>query len=294
MDQASTLKRMAGELRRCGPQSGKASPRVISVTSGKGGVGKTNVAVNLAICMAKAGRRVVLLDADLGLGNVDVLLGLNPRFTLQHVLSGEMPMSEVLLPGPCGIMVLPAGSGVAEMLEVSVQGKDAVLAELRAMEAGLDALIIDTGAGISDNVLYFNKSAHDIILVTLPEPTAVTDAYAMIKVLNGRYGVGAYRLLVNGARDKAEAREVYETVSRVAGRFLGVAVEYAGCIMEDDNVPKAVGRQKAYIEAYPETRASRCVEELASLAYGWAEAAVRDVPAAHFWDRLLGSAQRTG
>src|SRR5262245_10883236 len=202
MDQARTLRRLADDARqqqlqtlwpgqgdRSGPYPASVHPsvKVLSFTSGKGGVGKTHIVVNLAYALQSLGARVMLLDADLGLANVDVLLGLAPRFTIQDVLDGHKTLDDVLVTGPAGMLILPAGSGVPELAELNDSQRLQLLTILETLEHDIDFLLIDTGAGISANVMYFNVAAQDIVVIVTPEPTSITDAYALMKVLSTKY-----------------------------------------------------------------------------------------------------------
>lgn len=171
--------------------------RVIAVTGGKGGVGKTNISVNLAVSMAEMGRRVMLLDADLGLANIDVVLGLHPQYDLSHVLSGERSLEEVVLQGPAGIRVVPGASGVQQMAELSAAEHAGLIRAFSDVGNDLDVLIIDTAAGISDTVVSFSRAAQELIVVVCDEPASITDAYAMIKLLNREYGLDRFRILAN-------------------------------------------------------------------------------------------------
>lgn len=252
MDQALTLKQMTTTM----PEKAKGVSRVIAVSSGKGGVGKTNSVVNLAVAFAKQGKKVLLLDADLGLGNVDVLLGLAPRYNIGHVLRGEKSLEEILVDGPAGIKILPASSGIHELTDLDAEQRLVLCSYLEDLDLDMDLMIIDTGAGISSNVLFFNTAAQDIVVVVSPEPTSLTDAYALIKVLNKKHGERSFKVLVNQAKNDREAKEVYRKLSLAAERFLSVSVDYLGFVPFDANVQQAVVRQRAVTDLYPNSRAS--------------------------------------
>lgn len=240
--------------------------RVISVTSGKGGVGKTNVVVNLAIALSMLGKRCLVLDADLGLGNIDILLGLTPEYNIGHVLRGEKTMADIVLDGPSGIKILPASSGVYELADLQPDARIAIMSLLEAFCAssgGFDFMLIDTAAGISSNVLFFNIAAREIIVVVTHEPTAITNAYALMKALSQRHGERSFRLIVNLVKSKKEGLEVYRNISLAGDKFLNVSVDYLGCILHDESVHKSVVRQMAVVEAYPDSRASVSFAELA-------------------------------
>lgn len=240
-----------------------SSTRVIAVSSGKGGVGKTNSVVNLAIAFAKMGKRVLLLDADLGLGNLDVLLGLAPKYNMGHLLRGERTINEVLVKGPEGILILPASSGIQELTNLGPEERLSLSSHLENLQHEIDIMIIDTGAGISSNVLFFNMAAQEIVVVVTPEPTSITDAYALMKVLLQKHGERRFKLLVNTVKSRKEALEVYRKISLAAERFLNISVDYLGCVMHDENVPKSVVQQKAVMELYPDSKASVCYKEIA-------------------------------
>ena len=270
-DQADTLRQMARDAAR-GQQSDSSQAdigadqkgiRVISVTSGKGGVGKSNVVSNLAIALSIQGKKVLVIDADLGLGNLDVLLGLSPAYNLNHVLNGEKSLSEILIDGPAGIKIIPAGSGVQEFTSLGQHEKLKLLDELDMLEEQFDIMIVDTEAGISENVTYFTVAAQEIIVVVTPEPTSITDVYALIKLLATRYSEHHFKVLVNMAKDSEDALEVFRKLANVAGRFLDISLDYLGCVVKDEKVVEAVKRQKAVSELFPDSEAAICFATLA-------------------------------
>jgi flagellar biosynthesis protein FlhG len=269
-DQADTLRQMARDAKihhqaenAQGGLSDQQGIRVISVTSGKGGVGKSNVVSNLAIALSAQGKKVLLIDADLGLGNLDVLLGLSPVYNLNHVLNGEKSLSEILIDGPAGIKIIPAGSGVQEFTSLGQHEKLKLLDELDMLEEQFDIMIVDTEAGISENVTYFTVAAQEIIVVVTPEPTSITDVYALIKLLATRYSEHHFKVLVNMAKDSEDALEVFRKLANVAGRFLDISLDYLGCVVKDEKVVEAVKRQKAVTELFPESEAATCFATLA-------------------------------
>lgn len=270
-DQADTLREMARAARRSQPQDASAKGgapdpkgiRVISVTSGKGGVGKSNVVSNLAIALSTQGKKVLVIDADLGLGNLDVLLGLSPLYNLNNVLNGEKTIAEIIVDGPAGIKIIPAGSGVQEFTSLGQHEKLKLLDELDMLEEKFDIMIVDTEAGISENVTYFAVAAQEIIVVVTPEPTSITDVYALIKLLATRYSEHHFKVLVNMAKDSEDALEVFRKLANVAGRFLDISLDYLGCVVKDDKVVEAVKRQKAVSELFPESEAANCFATLA-------------------------------
>ena len=237
--------------------------RVISVTSGKGGVGKTNIAANLAYLLAARKKQTLILDADTGLANIDVILGINSPYNLYHVLAGEKTLAETIVEGPGGIMILPSASGIPEMTDLSRGQKLTLIDELNTLNNSLDFMLIDTGAGISSNVMYFNMAAKEIIVVTTPEPTAMTDAYALIKVLYQRHAQRRFRLVVNMVRSAAEAKEIYTRLSNATDHFLNLTIEYLGYIVLDEKVREAVRNQTLLAKLYPEAPATKCLAKIA-------------------------------
>ncbi len=242
----------------------KNSTRVVAITSGKGGVGKTNIIANLAFALSLTGKKVMLLDADLGLGNIDILLGLSPKFNLKHVISGEKSIEEITIKGPAGIMILPAASGVQDITDLKPEGQLNLLERLDAFDNFPDFLLVDTGAGISSNVLYFNLAAQDVVVVASPEPTSITDAYAVMKVLFSKHGRRHFRLLVNMVATPEEGEEVFKNLSRVSAKYLDISIDYLGCILTDKNFPRAVKKQKMFMELYPHSLASKFFMDLAN------------------------------
>ncbi len=238
-------------------------PRIIAITSGKGGVGKTNIVANLGFTLSRFGKKVLILDADLGLGNLDVLLGLTPEYNLSHVLRGEKKISEIVVPGPGRIQILPAASGIQELTSLSVQDRQVVFGQLESFIRNFDIMFIDTAAGISSNVLYFNINADEIIVVATPEPTSITDAYALMKVLSVKYGTDQFKLIVNAAASEGEADDVFRQLNLVADRFLDVTIDYYGGVVLDENLKKGVRQQRMVSEFAPVTKASRNFANLA-------------------------------
>lgn len=264
--------------------------RVISVTSGKGGVGKTNVVANLAVALAQEGRRVLVWDADLGLANLDVLLGLKPEFNIHHLLQGEKTLNEILIEGPAGIMVMPASSGVQELSNLGEGQKTLLLSELDAFERKFDFLLIDTGAGISSNVMYFNLAAQERIVVVSPEPTSITDAYALIKVMASKYNEKKFKVLPNMVSGVREAKAVYSLLAAVADKHLAtlaISMDYLGFIPRDEMLVKAVKQQKAVLEAFPGSGASKGFRDLAKMILCAPPDTSLDGNIKFFWRRLL-------
>ncbi|MCX7822997.1 MAG: MinD/ParA family protein [Syntrophobacterales bacterium] len=262
--------------------------RVFSVSSGKGGVGKSNVVINLAIAMSKLGKRVLILDADLGLANVDVLLGLSPQYNISHVLRGQKKISDILVQGPAGITIMPASSGVQELTHLSVEQKIMFLDLLESLPVSFDVFLIDTGAGISDMVLYFNLMAQEKIIVLTPEPTSLTDGYALIKVLFQRHGERYFRILVNNAEGENQAKSIYKQISKVADHFLdGISLDYIGSVPKDPHIPKAIMHQKAVIELFPKAPSSQAFMQIAKRLLS-SSPQLDHGSVKLFWKKLLG------
>ncbi|MBU1404919.1 MAG: MinD/ParA family protein [Proteobacteria bacterium] len=271
MNQAETLERIMTQSqtrkkRMAAPYGNTdAQPRVVCVTSGKGGVGKTNIVTNLGYNLAKAGKKVLILDADLNLANVDILLGLTPRYNLHHVFMGEKTLAEVLVQGPAGLLILPASSGIMELADLTEQQRLYFLAEMSALAEKIDIMLIDTAAGINNNVIYFNLAARERIIILTPEPTSLTDAYALVKVLSSRHDVKKFRILVNLARSEKEALSVFRKLSIVADRFLdSLSLDYLGYIPYDSKLPTAVREQRLVSDIFPDAPSSKMFSKLAA------------------------------
>ncbi|MCB1873800.1 MAG: MinD/ParA family protein [Gammaproteobacteria bacterium] len=243
--------------------------RVIAVTGGKGGVGKTNVSVNLAVAMADLGRRVMLLDADLGLANIDVVLGLHPERDLSHVVRGECSLEDVLIAGPSGILVAPAASGVQQMAELSKAEHAGLIRAFSDVGADLDVMIVDTAAGISDIVVSFSRAVQEVVVVVCDEPASITDAYALIKLLNREYGIDRFHILANMVQTAQEGHTLYNKICRVTDRYLDAMLSFMGSVPYDDNLRKAVRTQKPVVQAFPRSRSAQSFKNLAKKADNW-------------------------
>jgi len=256
-----------------GKKRGKATDkpvmRIIAVTSGKGGVGKTSITANLAFALGNIGKRVLVLDADLGLGNLDVLLGITPRYNLSHVINGEKDLDSIITAGPGNMNILPAASGVQELTLLTKKQKKEITQALNRLNESFDILLIDTAAGISSNVMYFNLTAQEIFVVVTPELTSITDAYALMKVLSMNCSRKEFRLLVNMAKNSREAYEVYKQLCVVTERFLDISISYIGFVLLDQNVGKGISRQRIVSDLFPDSRASRCISSLAEQIGKW-------------------------
>jgi flagellar biosynthesis protein FlhG len=262
--------------------------RVIAVTSGKGGVGKTNIVANLAYTLTQCGQNVLVFDADLGLGNMDVLLGKAPRYNLSHVIKGEKNIEEIIVRGPGGMLILPTSSGVQHMTELTPAQRIRVLSALDTLMKGVDVLLIDTAAGISSNVMYFNVTAQEVIVVVTPEPTSITDAYALMKVMSLKYQEKKFNLLVNMVSGEAEAKDVYRQLSMVSQRFLDISIDYLGYIPRDKELTRCVRGQQLIREKRPSAAASRSFDTIARSLSAIPAPRLPAGYASHFWKYLIG------
>jgi len=289
LDQAAQLRSMAMAQQTQSARGTAVRRRasVLAITSGKGGVGKSNVAVNLAIQFARAGRDVVLLDADLGLANADVLCNVDLPFNLSHVIARKKELGDVMVTAPGGFRLIGGASGLARMADLSDFDRQRLVTSLGELENQADIILIDTGAGISPNVLSFTRATDDVLVVTTPEPTAITDAYAVIKVISRDGGERRLSLLVNQAKSHMEARVVYDRISKVARQFLNVPVYDAGYIPSDDNVPQAVRRRTPFVISAPRCAASHCIAQLA-MRLEQGVGARLDINGGGFFNRMMG------
>lgn len=260
-------------------------PRILAVTSGKGGVGKTNVVANLAAGLSEIGKRVVILDADFGLANIDVLLGLNPRFHLGHVLYGKKRLLEIMVEGPGGVRIIPASSGLQCLAELSLEQRNFLVQSFEELDGDADYLLIDTAAGVSTNVLHFLLAAPEVIVVSAPEPTAIVDAYAMIKIILAEDPHKTIRVLINSAEDEEESQDVFRQINSVVKRFLNREVIYLGHVERDPHVLRAVRGQVLVTHSFPGAPASRCFRRLAHSLAQQTEAS--GAPRSFIWDKLL-------
>ena len=243
--------------------------RVIAVTSGKGGVGKSNVAVNLAVTLAQSGERVMVMDADMGLANIDVLLGLSPKMNLSHVISGECELEDTIIEGPSGVKIVPASSGVASMSDLTPAENAGVIRSFSELTVPVDTLIIDTAAGLSDSVVSYTRAAREVIIVVCDEPASITDAYAMIKVLNRDYDMHRFHVLANQAHGIQQGRELYAKLAKVSEKYLDVALNFLGTIPYDDCLKKAVQKQKSVVESFPRSPSSMAFKQIARKTQKW-------------------------
>ena len=276
MDQAEKLRQVIDVLKLRNKNNmtampAKRSARVITVTSGKGGVGKTNVSINLAIALSELGYRAVIIDADFGLANIDVLLGIVPKYTLLDVVKNRKNITEILTDGPSNIKFISGGSGVEDLLKLDREQIARFIENIALLDRITDFIIVDTGAGLSDNVMSFIMAADEVLLVTTPEPTSITDAYALIKMVSNKDRLMSntvktkkIRLVVNRAENSEEAKDVLNNLVMVAERFLGLRLEPAGYILSDSTVKRSVKQQQPFILAYPKSQAARSIREITS------------------------------
>jgi flagellar biosynthesis protein FlhG len=251
------------------PQSARTPVRTVAVTGGKGGVGKTTIAINLAAALAARGRRTLLLDGDLGLANADVLLGLAPRHNLAHVLAGELTLDEVLIATDYGFQLIPAASGISQLAAMDGTGHLALVQAFSELRAEFDTLVVDTAPGIAPGVLRFSQASQEILIVVCDDPASITDAYALIKVLSREHGVRRFRIAANLVRSANDGRQLFATVNQVAGRFLDVILDYAGEVPYDALMRRAIREQRPVFNAYPASRSAQALKELAAEVDTW-------------------------
>ena len=271
MDQAEKLRQIIDnlKLRQAVNQANlmnsirKKTAKVITVTSGKGGVGKTNIAINLGLALSEMGHRVTILDADFGLANIDILFGITPKFTLVDVIHNRKNILEVLSDGPRNIKFISGGSGVEELIKLEKGQLDRFVENISLLDRLSDIILIDTGAGLSDNVMSFVMAADEVLLVTTPEPTSITDAYALIKMVSNRDKGKTIKVIINRAESQYEANDILNKLSLVAEKFLKLHLHPLGYILQDDMVIKAVKLQQPFSISFPKCQATRQIREIA-------------------------------
>jgi flagellar biosynthesis protein FlhG len=237
-------------------------PTVLAVSGGKGGVGKTLTTANLGLCMARMGMRILIIDGDFGLANLDVILNLRPQFTLDDVLCGERHLKEIIMVGPEGIKVIPSSSGVMRVPELDTVQKLMLLDQIEALDEEFDVVLIDTPAGISKNVQYWTSSAAEVIMIATPEPTSISDCYATIKILSQLTSNNYFKLIVNMVKNDYEAKRIYERIATTSDEYLRVRVEYLGCIPFDPSVRNSVRERVPYAQRYPFSLASQGLRDI--------------------------------
>jgi len=277
MDQAQGIRQMKSQH----------PVRVIAVTSGKGGVGKSNVTINLAVALAQSGESVMVMDADMGLANIDVLLGLCPGQNLSHVINGECSLEETIIEGPAGIRIVPASSGVAAMSDLTPAQNAGVIRSFSELTEPVDTLLIDTAAGLSDSVVSYTRAAREVIVVVCDEPASITDAYAMVKVMNRDYGVERFHVLANQAQGVQQGRELYNKLARVSQKFLDVTLDFLGSVPYDESLKKAVQKQKAVVEAFPRSPSAQAFKQVASKTQQWPTPSEMEGHLEFFIERLV-------
>ncbi|MEE9494482.1 MAG: MinD/ParA family protein [Gammaproteobacteria bacterium] len=282
LDQATGLRRLTN------PEP----VRVIAVASGKGGVGKTNVSVNLSVALSEAGNHVMLLDADLGMANVDVLLGLSPKQNLSHVISGERNLDEIIVTGPSDVMIIPGASGIKKLTELTTLEHAGLIRAFSELTYPIDTLVIDTPAGINESVVSFCQAAQEVLVVVCDEPASITDAYALIKVLSRDYGIQHFRVLANMAESVQESQELFRKLLRVTSRYLDVTLEYTGSIPQDEYLRKAVKKQKAVLHAFPRSRSAMAFRAISKKMGRWPVPSVAGGHLEFFVERLIQSSHR--
>jgi flagellar biosynthesis protein FlhG len=248
---------------RWGTEKASRTVRVISISSGKGGVGKTTLTANIALALAKMNQRVLIIDADLGLGNIDLMFGLTPRFNLNHYFNGEQKIEQILTLGPGGVHILPAGSGLQQVTHLDTQQRIRFLDDLDTLHDKFDFVLIDTEAGISENATYFNAAAHDILLVATPDPAAITDTYALMKLLAAKYHQKYFKLVVNQVRETDEGLDVYQKLTLISNRCPEISIDYLGCIPFSNKFHETVLWQQPMTDVLPGLEVSAAVETLA-------------------------------
>jgi flagellar biosynthesis protein FlhG len=261
-DQAAALRKLAAEKKTTAAGPAKRT-KTIAITSGKGGVGKTSVAVSLSIALAQGGRtKVTLLDADLGLANINVIMGIIPQFNLYHVIKGKKKLKDIVIEVPEGIRIIAGASGFHQLANLDIKQRKEFIDEFATLE-GDDYMIIDTGAGVSQNVLSFVIAADEVIVITTPEPTAITDAYGIIKSIASQTNEKTIKLVVNRVSSVSEGKRVAQRIISIASQFLNIKIESLGFIFDDEAVSKAVRAQKPFIVSYPKSKPAVCVQMIA-------------------------------
>jgi flagellar biosynthesis protein FlhG len=277
-DQANGLRQMTSQPRPV---------KVIAIASGKGGVGKTNVTVNIGVALASQGKEVLLLDADLGLANIDVMLGLHPQYNLLHVLDGSKSLNDIIVEGPSGLKIIPAASGIQKMAELSPAEHAGMIQAFSEMDQHIDILLIDSAAGIADSVISFTRAAQEVIIVVCDEPASITDAYALIKLLSKEYDLDHFHIIANMTRNVQEGRELFNKISLVCDRFLDVNLDFMGIVPFDEDLRRAVKKQRAVVDFLPRSKSATAFTHLAKKVAHWP---VQKQPRGHmefFIERLI-------
>jgi flagellar biosynthesis protein FlhG len=295
LSQASTIKRIVSEIQQenfAVAAKSERSPRVMAITGGKGGVGKTLTTANLGLCLTRLGMRTLLIDGDFGLANLDVVLNLRPEHTLDDVLAGEKDLKDIILDGPEGLRVVPSASGLLKISELGRMQKLLLLDQIESLDEEFDVVLIDTPAGISKNVQYWTSSAAEVVVVTTPEPAAMADAYATMKVLSQTVREERFRLVVNQARNDEEGLRVFDRMATLADEFLNVKVDYLGCVLFDDAVRTSVRERVSYVQRFPFSAASRGMRAIAAQVVSEKDFVSAKGTMQFFWKRMVTAKQQ--
>lgn len=261
--------------------------KVIAVSAGKGGVGKSNISINLSIALAQKGKKVLLFDADLGLANIDIMLGLYSKYNLSHVIQGGCSLADIMLTGPGDIKIIPAASGTDYMTQLTPVQHAGIIDAFNGLTDDFDYMILDTAAGISDTVLSFIRSSQEVIVVVCDEPTSLTDSYALIKILSKRFEWSHFRILANMVRSMKEGRELFNRLYTVAEQFLDVHLDYLGAIPFDERIHDAVKQQKAVLTTYPDSQASKAFIQMSRKIEEWPFTRALGGNTSFFLERLI-------
>jgi flagellar biosynthesis protein FlhG len=295
VDQAETLREKLAAARTptrttgSGPSSGPL--RLIAVTSGKGGVGKTNITANLAVLAARAGKRVLIIDGDLGLANVEIVFGLKAKRHIGDLLEGTAKLDDVLLEGPNGIRILPGGSGIQTLTRLTHEHKLRLMEVLEPLQDRFDLVLVDACAGIGDNVIFFAGAVEEVLLLVSPEPTSLVDAYAVVKVLSQQAGVRHFDVVVNPVVDELPARDIFHKLTSVTSRFLNANVRLLGYVPRDENLHRAIMAQKPVTEMFPRSPSSRAIGAIADRLFADEQPRQLQGGLRLMWQRLLREAE---
>lgn len=284
LDQAAGIRKM----------SSKKQVRVIAIASGKGGVGKTNLSVNLGVSLAKLGRNVALLDADMGLANVDILLGLHPAYNMSHVLSGEKTIDEIIVEGPEKLKVIPASSGIQHMAEIGTLEQAGIINAFSELAEDIDILLVDTAAGIHGGVVNFARACQEVIIVVCDEPTSLTDAYALIKLLNRNHDLTRFHIVTNMVETVHHGRALFQKLCKVTDRYLDVSLHFTGAVPFDKNLRTSVQKQQAVVELAPKSQSALAIKSLASRIDNWPVQRGAGGHLEFFVERLIEAQQEEG
>ncbi len=258
------------DMKKTKNSNSKSKPiRVIAVASGKGGVGKTNVSVNLSVALTKLGNRVLLMDADMGLANVDIMLGLQTKYNLSHVLSGEKTLVEVMVDAPGGFKIVPATSGDSRMAQLSQAENAGIINAFSEVDGFLDVLVIDTAAGIANSVVSYCRASQEVVIVVTDEPASMTDAYALIKILNREHKLTNFKLLANMTLTEKKGKELHKKFAKVCENFLNVTIDYLGTIPFDHDLRETIQKQTPVTLAKPKSTSAKAFVEVAKKIDKW-------------------------